>query len=208
MVSIASASSAAMAPQILHPSQRESAGLPPVLSPPDEEMRDLQQAAKPKPARPPGLRRLTDEEQKQLDDLKVRDREVRAHEQAHLSRGGSLARGGAHYDFEMGPDGRRYAVGGEVRIDVSEVPGDPEQTIDKMARVRQAALAPADPSQQDRQVAAEATRIEQCARAELREQASGPRHGGAEPCGRCGLDRYARSESGEAPRPVSIQAEG
>lgn len=171
-------------------------------------MRDLQQTAEPKPARPPGLRPLTDEERKELDGLKTRDREVRAHEQAHLGRRGSLVRGGAHFDYEMGPDGRRYAVGGEVRIDVAEVPGDPQRTIDRMARVRQAALAPADPSQQDREVAAEAARTEQRARAALREQTNGPRHGGGEPCGRCGLDRYARLDSGEAARRVSIQAEG
>ena len=196
-----------MAPQILRPSPGESAGPAPVLSPGHEEMRDLQQAAKPQPARPPGFRPLTDDEKRKLEHLETRDREVRAHEQAHLGQGGSLVRGGAHFDYEMGPDGRRYAVGGEVHIDVSEVQGDPEETIEKMGRVRQAALAPASPSQQDRLVAAEAARTEQRARAELREQERAAAHGGAEPCGRCGLDRYAQAEKC-APPATAIETEG
>ncbi len=109
---------------------------------------------------------LTQEELKLVRKLAARDREVRAHEQAHASVGGQYA-GSPTYTYERGPDGRNYAVGGEVPIDTAPVPGDPEATIAKARVVRRAALAPAQPSPQDRAVAAEATAIEQQARAEL-----------------------------------------
>ena len=112
------------------------------------------------------VNQLSEQEQQQLRELVARDREVRAHEQAHASVGGRYA-GSPSYTFQRGPDGRQYAVGGEVAIDVSPIPGDPQATIEKAQIVRRAALAPAEPSAQDRAVAAEATAIEQHARAEL-----------------------------------------
>ncbi|MEM6486423.1 MAG: putative metalloprotease CJM1_0395 family protein [Pseudomonadota bacterium] len=109
---------------------------------------------------------LTEQERQQVRDLAARDREVRAHEQAHANVGGRYA-GSPTYSYQRGPDGRQYAVGGEVSIDISAVPGDPQATIEKARIVRRAALAPAEPSSQDRAVAAEATALEQRARAEL-----------------------------------------
>jgi len=101
-----------------------------------------------------------------LAELKSTDAAVRRHERAHLAVAGSLARGGANYDYRLGPDGNRYAVGGDVSIDVSRA-GDPRKTISKMERVRAAALAPAVPSAQDRRVAATADMIKLEARQEL-----------------------------------------
>jgi hypothetical protein len=115
---------------------------------------------------------LSEEEERELEELKTRDREVRAHEQAHRSRAGQYAQGATSYQYQRGPDGVLYAVGGEVSIDTSEVRDDPEATIQKMQTIRAAALAPSDPSTQDRQVAAEATRKEAQARAELARQRS------------------------------------
>jgi len=112
---------------------------------------------------------LSEEEKKQVDELKARDREVRAHEQAHMAAGGNLVRGGAHYTYQRGPDGSVYAVGGEVSIDTSEEK-TPEQTVQKMQRVQAAALAPAEPSGQDRAVAAAAARKAQMARAEMSQE--------------------------------------
>jgi vacuolar-type H+-ATPase subunit I/STV1 len=89
---------------------------------------------------------LTEEELKKIEELKKRDAEVRAHEQAHQSAAGSLSNGSTSFDYEEGPDGKRYAVGGEVSIDISKVAGDPQATIEKARQVRRAALAPADPS--------------------------------------------------------------
>ncbi len=113
---------------------------------------------------------LTPKEEKEVKKLKRQDAAVRAHEQAHLAAGGGLVRGGASFEYERGPDGKQYAKSGEVNIDISPVKGDPQATILKMQKVRRAAMAPADPSGQDRAVAAKATRTEAKARAELREQ--------------------------------------
>ncbi len=113
---------------------------------------------------------LTEAEQQVVDDLKQRDSEVRTHEQAHLSAGAGLVKGGASYSYQIGPDGKRYAIGGEVQIDISAVPNDPQATITKMQRVKAAAMAPADPSGQDRAVAAMASQIESQARSESSSQ--------------------------------------
>ncbi|MFN6969411.1 MAG: putative metalloprotease CJM1_0395 family protein [Rheinheimera sp.] len=105
-------------------------------------------------------------EQRELAELKKRDAEVKAHEAAHAAVGGQLA-SAPSYSFEVGPDGQQYAVAGEVQIDLSPVPGDPQATIIKMQQVKAAALAPAEPSAADRQVAAEAARRITAAQAEL-----------------------------------------
>ncbi|MDR0868789.1 MAG: hypothetical protein LBP75_10030 [Planctomycetota bacterium] len=109
---------------------------------------------------------LTDEEQQQVQKLKRRDLEVRTHEQAHLAASGGFANGGAKFEYQQGEDGKRYAIGGHVSIDTSPE-ATPEATIAKMRTVRQAALAPAEPSGQDRSVAASATSTMNEARREL-----------------------------------------
>ena len=99
---------------------------------------------------------LTDEQLELVLALQARDREVRAHEQAHKSVGGSLA-GAVSLSYQTAPNGQRYAVGGEVPIDASVVNGDPAATIKKMNIVKAAATAPVDPSAQDQSVAASAS---------------------------------------------------
>jgi len=108
-------------------------------------------------------------ELEQIQALAARDREVRAHEQAHASVAGQYARG-TSYTYQRGPDGVSYAIGGEVQIDTSPIPGDPEATLRKAQQLRRAANAPAEPSSQDARVAAQAAQMEQQARIELREQ--------------------------------------
>ena len=105
----------------------------------------------------------------QVRQLASREREVIAHEQAHSAVGGRYA-GAPSYSYTRGPDGRSYISGGEVSIDVSPVPNDPEATLRKMEVVQRAALAPAEPSGQDLRVAAAARAIAAQARAELAEQ--------------------------------------
>ena len=109
---------------------------------------------------------LTPEEQAQVAELQARDQEVRTHEMAHVMAGGAHVTGGPSYEYEIGPDGKGYAVGGSVGIDTSPA-GDPEATIAKMQTVAAAALAPAKPSGQDLKVAAAARQAEAKARAEL-----------------------------------------
>ena len=118
-----------------------------------------------------GQQQFTKEELELLARLKRRDREVRAHEQAHRAAGGQYVRGGPSYTYQKGPDGKNYAVGGEVQIDTSPVRGDPEATLRKAEQVRRAANAPVSPSSQDRAVAAEAAAMAVQARIEIsREQ--------------------------------------
>ncbi|PTW63281.1 SprA family protein [Breoghania corrubedonensis] len=108
---------------------------------------------------------LTEEEQQRVSELKKRDAEVRAHEQAHASAGGTLS-GSPSFETERGPDGRTYAVGGEVAIDVSPAQ-TPDATMAKADQIVRAALAPADPSPQDMRVAAAAREMRAQAQAEL-----------------------------------------
>ena len=115
--------------------------------------------------------RLSPEAQAQLRKLKQRDAEVRAHERAHMAAGGQYVSGGPSYTYQQGPDGRQYAIGGHVSIDVSSVPDDPEEGAAKARQVRRAALAPGEPSAQDRAVAARASAQEARATREKREKA-------------------------------------
>ncbi|MCQ8105130.1 hypothetical protein NP590_13525 [Methylomonas sp. SURF-2] len=110
---------------------------------------------------------LDESQQREVQALKARDSEVRAHEQAHLAAAGGLAVGGANFQYVTGPDGQRYATGGEVGIDTSAVPNDPQATLLKAETIRRAALAPAQPSAQDLSVASKATAMANKASAEL-----------------------------------------
>ena len=110
---------------------------------------------------------LTEEEQQKVKEMKERDEEVRVHENAHKSAGGQYA-AAPTYTYETGPDGKRYITDGEVSIDIGEEK-DPQATIEKMQVVKRAAMAPAEPSGQDRKVYQEANQKEAAARQELAE---------------------------------------
>lgn len=116
------------------------------------------------------LNQLTEAEKEQAEELKERDREVRQHEQAHAVAAGPYVQGGPRYVYQRGPDGRLHAIGGSISIDTSEVPDDPEATLQKARAVQRAALAPTDPSPQDRKIAAEASQMAMEARQELQKE--------------------------------------
>ncbi|MDD9938974.1 MAG: putative metalloprotease CJM1_0395 family protein [Myxococcales bacterium] len=174
----------------VRPAQEPSTeGRPPARGGPDDgTLREQAPGSSAPGARP----EPTAQEKRQTRDLARRDAEVRAHEQAHAAAGGAHA-GHPSYQFEVGPDGRRYAVGGEVSIDTSPVSGDPEATIQKMQQVRRAALAPAQPSAQDRRVAARAGASIAEAQRELLEQEREGSSEGAQGVGREGGARAAAS---------------
>lgn len=114
---------------------------------------------------------VTPSDQATIVALQQIDRRVRAHESAHLSSGAGVVRGGASFTYTRGPDGKNYAVGGDVPIDAS--PGrTPEDTLIKAATIQRAALAPADPSPQDLRVAAQAQQMAAEASLELARQKS------------------------------------
>lgn len=117
------------------------------------------------------------EEDKRLKRMESRDREVVAHEQAHLAAAGGAAASGATFTYEQGPDGKRYATGGEVKIRIASG-RTPEETIRNAMQAEKAALAPANPSPQDLRVAASARQMQMQARAELaKEQLEGAEPG-------------------------------
>jgi hypothetical protein len=94
------------------------------------------------------------DEKRVVYELQARDTEVRAHEAAHQAAGGGMT-GGANFSYERGPDGKMYAVGGEVSISMPKG-STPQEVISNAQQVVAAALAPADPSAQDMSVASSA----------------------------------------------------
>ncbi|MBQ9903267.1 MAG: hypothetical protein IJM47_00625 [Synergistaceae bacterium] len=105
------------------------------------------------------------EKEAQVRELKQIQNEVIAHEAAHQAAAGEFG-GGVSYTYTKGPDGQNYITGGEVPIRMKEG-STPEETLRNMQKVQAAANAPADPSGQDRKVAAKAAAIAMKARAEM-----------------------------------------
>ena len=147
---------------------------------------------------------LSEEEEKQVQELKKRDAEVKAHEQAHAAVGGSYA-SAPTYEYTTGPDNKQYAIGGEVQIDSAPVPNNPEATIRKMDIVIRAALAPAEPSSQDKQVAAQAAQQRAEAQAELAKQKAAGLRGETQETGEP-LQTVQEQENKRAPSQEIIQA--
>ncbi|MEG0473045.1 MAG: putative metalloprotease CJM1_0395 family protein, partial [Solibacillus sp.] len=100
----------------------------------------------------------------EIEQLKGIQREVIAHESAHKAAGAGVT-GSISYSHTTGPDDQRYIIGGEVSIQMPNA-GESDRTISLLEKVRQAALAPAEPSAQDLRVAASASTQIQQVRAE------------------------------------------
>ncbi len=98
---------------------------------------------------------LTEEDKAMIDELRERDREVRAHEQTHAAMLGPYARGGPSYTYQTGPDGRMYAVGGSVEVDTGKE-ATSEETANKARVLQMAATAVSEPSVADMAIAANA----------------------------------------------------
>lgn len=111
----------------------------------------------------------TEAEEEAIEALEARDAEVKRHEQAHYQAAGRYG-SPPNYEYQTGPDGKRYAVGGSVDIDTSEIPNDPQATLEKARVIKRAALAPEEPSAQDRTVAREADQMAARARQQISEQ--------------------------------------
>lgn len=112
---------------------------------------------------------LTAEQQQEVQKLKLIDSQVKAHEQAHLAAAAGISASAPSYTYQEGPDGKKYAVGGEVSISFSKG-NNPEENISKAETMRNAALAPAEPSSQDMAVAQQAEQIIAEAQQQLAEQ--------------------------------------
>jgi len=114
---------------------------------------------------------LTPEEEADVERLKKREEEVKAHEAAHAAAGGGVT-GAISYSYTTGPDNKEYITDGEIQIDTSAGGSDPESVIAKMEAVIRSAYAPAEPSSKDRQVAAQAQQILAAAELQAKEQKS------------------------------------
>jgi len=101
------------------------------------------------------------------DEALSRDNEVRSHERAHLVLLGSAAASGIIFDTVTGPAGEKIAVGGRIKVDLAEVPGDPAATLRKARSVISAANAPHNPSAADMRTAAKAYDLARKAQEEL-----------------------------------------
>lgn len=112
-----------------------------------------------------GPKKLSEDEQRMVNDLASRDSEVRVHEAAHQSAGGSMT-GAASFTYQQGPDGKMYAIGGEVSISMKSG-SSPEETIANARQIAAAAMAAGSPSPQDFAVASSARVMEMKAQQQL-----------------------------------------
>jgi hypothetical protein len=136
------------------------------INPPENQSADDSGKISPSEGKGGDQQPVDEAEFRQIQQLKSRDAEVRAHEQAHIAAAGRYASGGPSFSYQTGADGKRYAVGGSVPIDIGKE-STPAATIIKMRTVKRAALAPANPSAADRQIAAQAGMLEMRAMQEL-----------------------------------------
>lgn len=119
----------------------------------DEEKIEKEQEEK-KSAEDSSTEKLSEDEKRLVQDLRSRDAEVRTHEAAHQAAGGGMT-GAASYTYQQGPDGRMYAIGGEVSISIPSG-STPQESMRNAQQAIAAAMAPADPSGQDFAVASSA----------------------------------------------------
>ena len=153
-------------------------------------------------------RELTPEEKRIVAELQQIDRRVRDHERAHLAAGRGVITSTADFTYTYGPDGRAYAIAGEVGIDTSPE-SKPEDNIYKGQRIQAAALAPRDPSPTDYHVASIGSQMELQGRSDLAQQRF-EESLAAQEAGR--QERAARNEApseaeASAPAPIEAQAD-
>jgi len=87
-----------------------------------------------------------------LEKFKNKDAEIRTHEQAHATIGHTTTP--ISYNYQEGPDGKMYAVGGSVRLDTS-IPSNPKAAAFKLDMLQKAATGPADLSGADTAIASQ-----------------------------------------------------
>jgi len=85
-----------------------------------------------------------------LEKFRNKDAEIRTHEQAHASIGHTTTP--ISYNYQEGPDGKMYAVGGSVRLETS-IPDDPKAAAFKLDMLQKAASGPSNLSGADGAIA-------------------------------------------------------
>lgn len=74
-----------------------------------------------------------------LEKFKSIDNKIRTHEQTHASSGTTTS--GIKYNYQAGPDGKLYATGGYVNLNVS-IPKDESEAIAKLNEIQKASSSP------------------------------------------------------------------
>lgn len=108
---------------------------------------------------------LSPEQLQQLRELERQDQQVRTRDMAFIAAAGGAA-GSYSVEYETGPDGRRYAVGADIKLDTSDG-ATPEQTLAKARALRAATMSARGESSTDASAAAKAVRMEAEAHAEI-----------------------------------------
>jgi len=134
-------------------------------SPQEENKKEIEESKSKNDIKSDAAKELTPGETKQINDLKARDTEVRAHESAHQAAGGGMV-GAASFTYQQGPDGKMYAIGGEVPITIP-AGSTPQENIANARQAQAAAMAVSDPSPQDFAVASSARVMEMKAQQQL-----------------------------------------
>ena len=70
--------------------------------------------------------------------------DIGRYERSHLAVAGMAIRGGPHHEYRLGSDGRVYALGGEVSLDLNTGTGNSQKSLAKMEQGRRAELVPAN----------------------------------------------------------------
>ncbi|MFA6138197.1 MAG: putative metalloprotease CJM1_0395 family protein [Sulfurimonas sp.] len=102
--------------------------------------------------------KLSPDEERLVKELASRDTEVKVHEAAHQAAGSGMT-GTASYSYQQGPDGKMYAIGGEVSISMKSS-SNPEETARNAKQIIASAMAAGSPSPQDFAVVSSARIIE------------------------------------------------
>lgn len=99
--------------------------------------------------------RMSEEELRVLQELKLRDSAVREEEESHARMLGRHA-GAIRYEYQIGPDGRAYVINGAVEVAPKFNSTNPEEIRKVLQTIQRAAVTVSNPSQADLNVAASA----------------------------------------------------
>ncbi len=88
--------------------------------------------------------------QRVLNKFKNKDSEIRTHEQTHASNAATTS--AINYNYQIGPDGKLYAMGGSVRFDTS-IPNDPQSAKIKLEQLKDASSSVSSMSGADSSIA-------------------------------------------------------
>ena len=95
-----------------------------------------------------------------LQKLKAKDQQIKSHEQTHSALSGANS-SNPHYNYQVGPDGKMYAVGGSVTMDTS-IKIDPNNqnstsnALLKLDQLQKATSSVDEPSSADMSIATKA----------------------------------------------------